>query len=497
MAAALGVLVGSVIPGNAQVAGFVLDGLEPGASAADPLPDPFLSAFSDRSGWWSSVRETGSPQFDFSFLDFHPLTRRLSGNGSDVHDRRFDLRHTRPLPLPTGPAWGSLTYHNQDLQTRLDASNTDLGLHAGGERFDLGLRLGIPDLGLGLQATVPVGPRGSLSARTSGLGIRFVPSPYLGIQFARTWTACSQGIRAEILEEPVPLVLNLQEDARHAAMRLSPFDRLEMETSMREASYSYQDTVSTALAYEFMPNGSSSIRSGTVKFTPRRNHQVLLKYQEGSFDLDGGSYWGGQQFGWLTYARGWQYSRLATWRWQSSKGRSFRLEYESVSLDARFRASMESWPFTSTIIDLLGVRQIWRGEVDLSWHRTTALFSTRCLGRPFQVGMSWFRAYPEASLETWRPAFLIFGSTDYRRDDLEVTRADLLSLLLETSLPLGCLDLTLSLQQFFYGNFLEPPSEPGTGEPGPDPDPDSPLPGLDDGWWGGTYLRVGGVIAFP
>ncbi len=477
----------------AQIAGLTLRGLQPGgARSGDALPDAFRSAFDDRDGWWSLARPLTDPELRVDYTNDEPVTRRLTGGEGFAHDRRLESALAGPLGRLPGRWWGELNYESIDLQTAGDATNSGTLLYGRGQALSGALRFFQPGPGLTLQFSAPLWHDGPMDRRVLGAGVRLQPADVLHLQVARTRTLSDLEFEGQVLEEPIPFDLNFAEDAWHVDIRLAPWRWLSLEGNWREAEYEPQDEPGPGRQYEFTPGGRDRIRAAGFHLTPWRDHTFLLRYQELELDLDAGIHWGGQQFGWLTYGMGFQHSRLAAGRWHPSPSTRWQIELEAVDLDVKGRAKIESWPFTDTVIDLLGVRQIFWGHAEVKWRRLTALRDFEALGGRWRVGTSWFRIHPEAVAETWRPAVLVFGQADFREYELTVTRLDLVSLLLETTVPAGPVDLSLSVQQFVYGSSVESARDPDESDPPDDP----PEERATDGWWGGTYLKMGLVFGF-
>ncbi len=108
--------------------------------------------------------------------------------------------------------------------------------------------------------------------------------------------------------------------------------------------------------------------------------------------------------------------------------RSMKGELEYFQWDAASRGHIEFWPFTSGFIDLLGMRRyfITSSEGTL-WRLYLAHFSrfkSEAGNDIFRwsFGTHLFDVRPKATLEHWRPEFLIFGQDDLQHSELPVRR---------------------------------------------------------------------------
>jgi hypothetical protein len=384
--------------------------------------------------------------------------------------------------------WGALSGVDQDLRTESSGSTSNAAVFGHGRDVSAAFRGVWGRAGLSLQATAPIWHEGSPAGQPAGVGLRVVRGDWCRLQVAGTTTRNHERIDGAILGDRLPMALNLNDDSWQVDARLGPWRRFTVEGNWRDSQYVARDPVVKDLLYQCMPGGDAGSLGGALRFVPRARHEVVLRYREVTFDLDAGLHWGGQQFGWLSYARGNMYSRLAAWKWAVSGGTAVRLEWEDFNVDGRIRASVESWPFTSTVMDLLGGRRIYVGTLAAQADRLTARVDLKVAGARCCVGPTWIRIRPDATWESWRPAFLAFGRADYRYDALRVTRLDLVALLVDAGFSLGPCDIDVALQQFVLGRAEEQPRESVTGGQGAPVD----APDADNsGWPGGTYVQVG------
>lgn len=474
-----------------QVAGLVLRGFQPGSAAADDeLPDAFGSPFADHDGWWSAVRPLREPEVRVRTTNDEPFTRRLTGGDLLAHDRRLVWGLAGPLPRTGGRFRGALDWEYQDLRTDINGTKSGAQLRGMGKIARAALRYAWREPGLTFQISHPVWHDGPVAGLETGAGLRFEPAAWLGMQVVRTRNLNDQRLAVRILDEPMPMVTNLAEDAWHADVRLEPRRWLSLEGTWRQGQNEPRAPVTDAFEYQFMPGGKTEVRGATIRLGLRDAHEVVLRYRDLAFDLDAGLHWGGQQFGWLTYGDGCERSRLLGWRWRTARTTRVQLEWETLDFDGTLRASIESWPFTETVVDLLGVRQTGKGALVVDGNRVTGSVEFGLARARLRCGSSWIRLHPQGAMATWRSAFLAFGRADYRFDEMRVARADLVSLLVEARLPAGRWELELSLQQFLYGQVVERPAEGEPAAPSAPAEPDQTAP-PNGGWPGGTYLRVG------
>jgi hypothetical protein len=165
-------------------------------------------------------------------------------------------------------------------------------------------------------------------------------------------------------------------------------------------------------------------------------------------------------------------------------------DYELVHSDGKLRGDVESWPFTPTVIDLLGARRIAKGNMAALWHRAHVgadlAFSPRL---KWQMGFGWYDVYPTAVLDSWRPAFLLFGRADEHRDELPFHRLQLIGVSLASQMSLGPLAISFGIQQIIpirseFGETIDPGGDQGGVEA------EHVEPGEKSMWPNGTTLEL-------
>jgi len=152
----------------------------------------------------------------------------------------------------------------------------------------------------------------------------------------------------------------------------------------------------------------------------------------------------------------------------SRKDDRLLVEIERMNWELYSRGHVEFWPFTSGLIDLIGMRRyfivnssgyLWRlhlgrtGRLSETWNTS---FGTNLIG-----------IWPSASIDHWRPAYLIFGKEDVQYIDIRIYR--ILIGALHLSLNYNKDDWTISYEftQFFPLKVWERTSIPT--EPSPEP----------------------------
>ena len=224
--------------------------------------------------------------------------------------------------------------------------------------------------------------------------------------------------------EPIGLSTNLVLESQRLDGRCALGFGVALEGALARARWVPVDAPDAALTYHLSPSGTSALDQLGLRWRSRPV-AALVRWTQFTPDLAGDLAWGGQSFGGIDYARATLESWLAGLETQGHGCRSLA-EVEHVRLAVRARGELESWPFTSTLVDLLGQRSIFRATGSVEWERWH-LAHERPLGRRARgrAGAEWIEIRPAAEIESWRPAFLVFGKTDDRVDVLSVDRVRL------------------------------------------------------------------------
>lgn len=240
--------------------------------------------------------------------------------------------------------------------------------------------------------------------------------------------------------------------------------------------------------YHLAPGGRfESSRYGLA--WSRAGYRTSYAWVHRDFDLHGTASWGGQSFGTLTYLRGGLDSRLATLLLPLGRRTGVSFEHEMVRVRAKARANVETWPFTSTAADLLGLRRIARGWAEVDFARYQ-IGMQRDWGRAarIDVALDWWDARPAAHLESWRPTFLLFGRSDFRVDELEWRRLEFAGLTIGGQVQRGAFRVDWHLQQIVPVR-IHKRSDVATSPPaGAGPPQAAPAPERRRSWPNGTSL---------
>jgi hypothetical protein len=303
-------------------------------------------------------------------------------------------------------------------------------------------------------------------------------------QLARTHARNDAAFTAHLLGEPVPLGINLATRSWQLAARARPAARLQLEITGHQNEYGRNRPLRDAAIYQCRPEGRGDGFGGKAVLDLGDGHELLYRYTDESLEAETTLSWSGARFGRIEMLRLDLRSHLLGWRRRGAAALQPRLEYETARADVFGHASIQSWPFTETVIDLMGVKQVLAGTLEADWRRLTVAADWDHGAWSSILGLSWYRIEPRGFVETWR-RMLVFGVDEFEREDLDIERIDLASVLLGATWSLGRQEASIAIQQFILGEVKQRHPDPAA------PRPPDAGDARREGWYGGTYLVFG------
>jgi hypothetical protein len=157
-----------------------------------------------------------------------------------------------------------------------------------------------------------------------------------------------------------------------------------------------------------IPMGTQYQRNIAVEYFPRQNLSMIIQYYDRKNSLSGYFYDSFQIFGKLTEQMDISKiyrSEILYW-WDSQ---SLGLNVEWGNGEISYRGHLESWPFTPTWIDLLGIRYNFRSFLSYHLYRIGARYRYKKAHWHFYFDTAFERMQPGGEAKTWEPQILVFG----------------------------------------------------------------------------------------
>jgi hypothetical protein len=456
-------------PASAQLAPEgVLQLLQPGSRPAWCTgSDPFLSSLRGETGWWASVAPSGR-SYGVEARARVPLTEDATRDRGSLSESETACNLSWDGRL-RGRPWAATA--------RIASPRWEGAFRDGGARFqfdgaamgaELGLRVADVVPGLALQATAPAWQNRD-ARRFLRAGLRYAPRFPLALQASIGSGRTPETVRSSYSDIGWEASLNVASIDRRFEAEVRLPARITLEGALWRADYEEDEPRDAAPVYHLAPGGRTDLHQVGARWRSAGGWGAMARWSEGRLDGRAAASWGGQRFGQLNYARAVLRARLVGAELPIGRRARLLLEEEHGHVDGQGRGNFETWPFTSTVIDLLGPRRIARADVALDWERVQLGFE-RGAGRASRwgLGLGWYDLRPQATLESWSPAFLVFGRTNERFDRLAWKRAQILNVSLGGKLRYGATGLHVQLQQILplHVEKYASASQPAGGGPG-------------------------------
>jgi hypothetical protein len=462
--------------------------LQPGSRPALALGgDPFCSPVDDQDGWWQRpglsrgqeviVEGTWSEPLR---TDVANLQRTIAGRWAvDPSVARGRVRLGGEI---IAPDWG-IRWASGDGGMRLEGSGV------GGT---LGMRVRELVPGFTVQAVSPtIGDRMGVRSTPAGVGARYCFRTLAVVQAAWETSREPEVLRSDLYGEPIEASLNLRTERTRVDASIRLPGRLRVEGSAGWGDFQDLEARQAAPVYHLAPLGRSTLAQASVAWQSPIGWRVLGRYTHRELEIQGTASWGGQRFAEISPGRAGQESYLLGAEYVSPGGSRWLIDAETVRAEARARLELETWPFTSATVDLLGLRRIYRAQGEARWHRAHVGF-VRPVRRTalISAGLAGYDIAPAGTLESWRPVFLVFGSADREFDRLDTRRLQLVALSFGFGLAFGNTRFDLAAQQFVFAKSFQSAAHATGG--GTVPEPTGAVTPTDNQGrgWSGNEIRI-------
>jgi len=204
-----------------------------------------------------------------------------------------------------------------------------------------------------------------------------------------------------------------------------------------------------------VPLGTQYQRNIAVEYFPLQNLSIIIQYYDRKNSISGYFYDSFQIFGKLTEQldKSKIYRSEILYRWDSH---SLGLNVEWGNGDISYRGHLESWPFTPTWIDLLGIRYNFRSFLSYHLYRIGASYRYKKADWHFYFDTAFERMEPGGEAKTWEPQILVFGVQNLNVYSLAKENRDGVYLGLQVGKSFGeGLQLAYQFQQYIPIEFTK------------------------------------------
>ena len=362
-------LVSLVSCAESAHAGDVVDLLHPGSRAAIALGgDPFASPLDPGGGLWPETDVFRAPALRLDAAASDPL----GGVASGVAGRLSGSTAASRLVMPQ-----RLGGHAYALTAELAAprwngawSAPSGSVSLGGPESRLALEAFAPEVlpGLSMQARLPLGTTaGEPGASRSAAAIQYRRAAF-SLQGHWSLQRRPEILHSDLYAEPIDAPLNLRSERFGIDGRIAPSPLWAVEGMFARVHDRPLYAVDGTPGYQLAPGGAGRVGQASVSFGPV-SKRALGRWTERTRDLNGRAYLDGDLFARLNYGR----IRLRSWLFAAELGSPSRtrvvMEFERAQAAISARGEVESWPFTSGLVALLGARRVGYATAAAQWSR--------------------------------------------------------------------------------------------------------------------------------
>jgi hypothetical protein len=429
--------------------------LSPGSHASVGLGgDPFLSSLRDETGWWSERGFARGPGATMEASFSRPVSRSMLG-GASLERREVSWTARRDLGLG-GHTGIAARVARPTWRGSWSADPGGVAIGGAGAAVELAARLATRTPALTLEIDAPaLAPDAAARGSSAGAGLRFDRGGRLALQASWSSVRAPEALATEVHGEDFAASLNLHSDAYRLDGRWALGRSLAIEGSAAQSRQRSLRVPDASAGFAIAPRGHGDLEQIALHARPTARTRALARWTRRHLDADASLLQDGTTFGALEGARGDLESVLLGLERRHGPRSRELLEGEHARGSASARGEVESWPFTTALVDLLGLRGIGTVDASLRWSRLHAAIE-RGIGRSLDLrgGLGFYDLEPDAIVESWRPMFLVFGRADLETHRLEARRVQLGAVSLGTTLRARGIALDLGARQFVFARVF-------------------------------------------
>ena len=446
---------------EAAHAGDIVDLLHPGSRAAIGLGgDPFVSPLDPGGGLWPRLDALRSPALRLDAAASRSARERGPANAGALSGSVAASRLVMPLRL-AGRPW-ALSAELASPRWSGSWSGSAGSVSLGGPESRMALEAFAPEVvpGLSLQTRLPLGTTaGEPGASRSAAAIQYRRAAFW-VQGHWTLQRRPELFRSDLYDQLIQAPLNLRSELFGIDGRIAPRARWSLEGSLARSHDRPLDAVDGAAGYRLSPGGAGRFGQASLVLGPPPR-RVLARWTERTSDLNGKAFLDGNLFARLNYGRMW----LRSWLVAAEMGPATRtrgvMEFELAQAALTARGEVESWPFTSGLVALLGARRVGYASAAAQWSRWHA--GIECHPRSqleVTAGMNAYDIRPAGTLESWQPILFVFGRSGDQVDRLSIERAQLGAVSLGARARTGRTEVSFGVRQFVAARIQRRPGAP-------------------------------------
>lgn len=247
------------------------------------------------------------------------------------------------------------------------------------------------------------------------------------------------------------LPVNLVSEENDWSFNFDLISDMQFSLNYQETKLKENQKLSHQTDFFLDPGGDVFSFSGRLNLKLSPDFQVHFGQKKNYLKGRGDLYYLNQKFGKVTSIKRIEEGTYGGVSFDIKKKHFFSLEVEVVRISGEGKGHIQTWPFTPTLVDLLGQRLYFRlnGEAEilrLGIEYCRPEFRFLSLG--IRSSIDYFGIRPSGKAATWNPVFLVFGVTNLKEYFLKYQRIDAFFLKLGLSRRFKDLSLGYNFSQF-------------------------------------------------
>jgi len=239
------------------------------------------------------------------------------------------------------------------------------------------------------------------------LGVTFKPSKSISLTYQRFEDFFRWEYQFHFGDPSVLLLADEYSQLDDFQIQINLISELTLTATMQN-NYINRHRMADDSGLLLIPFGTHYQRNLTIGFFPENEFTINLSYYNRTHDLAGYFYDSYQVFGKITEQKDHSefYQSEVLYR---TKSHNIGMSFGWAKGMMRMNGHVESWPFTSTLIDLLGLRYNFKSNLAYDIFRAGTSYSYSNSNWHFSLSSSFERIHPGGRAKTWEPDVFVFG----------------------------------------------------------------------------------------
>ncbi|ACF14419.1 hypothetical protein Ctha_1965 [Chloroherpeton thalassium ATCC 35110] len=408
---------------------------------------------------------------EFGFTNFYHSRKEDSFHHKVTDESRwlafalpFEYKNSARFVLGGG-------YKKEDFQLKIEEPNEELRLsdfRAASEDFAMAgtARFERVELGVSLRHRQTDVASGAWFSFAVGLKLPWRTS----LSYTESQTGFSERLILQTSDQQVALPLDIELHRQQMQLRSNPIAQIDFCATVEMNDLSKGEIPSQRSNYAFVASGYFSKQMIDFGFHLAKNLQLYLRYSALRLRASADVFYDETKFGKITALEFDAEAYHISADYEAWQRHVFGVGGEHHFWKAYVRARVETWPFTETLIDLLGIRLLGQVKAEVPFEKYFIAYEYRTNPK-FLAKIELFDIRPDGFAQTWRPEFLVFGITDLKNHVLSVDRILAMQISLGAAYAFSQLELSYRISQLIPIHTQKQTESSELPEPEPSPTP--------------------------